>query len=169
MWGRIADLKEADMSDLGTVYDDDDPTPEAPPAAPSQDEKWKQENAKLRDENRRLNAEALASRHGLNEAEARLLTRVPKDEQEAEAKALADARQAAPPTPVAREEEPVPEPDPALADMGDVPNNDGEPFVNPTSDEEIGKRISGASSAAEVDRILDDIKDAHRQRVTGEA
>jgi hypothetical protein len=155
------------------------PTPNSLEAVQADNERLKQENAKLREDKREERARALGAEHGLSPTQVDLLKLLPADQQETAAKALEAERGAPtggappagdggqPPAPAAGDPAApgAPPPDPSLQAF------DGQPPGNPVGDpslswqDEMRERIDKAETLEEIAAIQLDYK--QRSRAAG--
>lgn len=117
------------MAEMGTdpgQASGGDPAQTGTPPAGS-DENLKREIASLREENRRLNAQSLGSAHNLPAEVIDLIAGLPKDQQEAKAKAVAEALKPQQPT------QPQPTGQPTAAATGQPQQQQAPVAVPPTA------------------------------------
>src|SRR5262245_22333326 len=120
--GKGGAAMETDPTELDIEPSDEEAVGASPPE--TGDDRLKRENAQLRATLRTESARRLAAEHGLSATSAELLALVPRDQQEAKAKALAEERgTSAPPQPVEPEAQESPDAPAAAAmqQMGQPP------------------------------------------------
>jgi len=150
-----------DLGDPGT------PAPTDAGSVQAENERLKQENARLREERRSDRAKALGAQHGLTPTQVELLQLVPADQMEDKAKALESERgtTAVAPAEIVEPVEPVV--DPALASFEEVPGGDA-PAAPLSFQGEIRERINKAESLEEIEAIQREMRDRQRAERTAQ-